>query len=403
MPPTRVHSTVIEPEQARRRILFLNWNWIIGGQEVVMLDVLRRLDRSRYEALVVCYAEGLLVDTLRNEGFRTFLVPQHRIRQPYRLARALASLMAIVVRERIDVIHCNGDSLLFYGALAAIPRRVPCVWHVYEPVNTDGNAYVRFLYLAQRYMRAAFTIFGTAAVEENYLRHYPRLGAHAAIMPGVDADALMRNADADAGRAALGLPKGAPLLLVIGRLQRSKGQDVLLEAAAGLEGDFPAPHLVFCGGPPTGIDEDYPDHLRSLAEKLGLGGRVHFTGHASEELKRNLLAATTVLVHPADREAFGIAVIEGMAASKPVVVTDAIGPVTILAGSEAGLVVPRRNVPALREALHRVLSAPVEAQHMGERGRIHVRERYSTDAMVRRVEDVYETVLRKGKLRVPGA
>jgi glycosyltransferase involved in cell wall biosynthesis len=376
-----VSPTTTEPGQARRRILFLNWNWIVGGQEVVLLDILARLDRSRYEAFVVCYAEGLLVDTLRAQGIRTFLVPPHRIRQPYRLARAIASLMAIVVRERIDVIHCNGDNLLFYGALAAAPRRVPCVWHVYEPVVTHGNSYERFFYLAQRQLRAAFTIFGTAAVEESYLRDYPRLGPHAAVMPGVDVDALTLGADANAGRAALGLAEGTPILLVIGRLQRTKGHDLLLEAAAGLAGDFPAPHFVFCGGAPVMTDEDYPTRLRGLVDELGLTGRVHFTGQTSEAMKRHLLAAATLLVHPAHREAFGIVVLEGMAAGKPVVVTDAVGPASILAGSDAGVVVPRRNAAALRDALRKLLSDPAQAQRMGERGRVHVRERYGTGAM----------------------
>ena len=387
------------PETGRRRVLFLNLNWIVGGQEVVMLDLLRRLDQTRYEPFVVSSAEGLLTRTLRAEGIPTYLLPPHRLRKPLAVARAIAHLTQVLARERIDLVHCNGDSLLFYGALAAAPLGIPCVWHVYEPVATGGNAYIRFLYLSQRRLRPAFTIFGTAAVEESYLRDYPRLGPHASIMPGVDVDALAHDADAARARAVLGVPPDVPLLLVIARLQRSKGQRELLEALARLSGDFPAPHVAFCGGAPVQTDEDYPGELERLVVELGLTGRVHFAGQTSDALKRDLLAAATLLVHPAHREAFGIVVLEGMAAGKPVVVTDAVGPASILAGSDAGLVVPARDVAALREALRRILTDPETARRMGERGRAHVRARYSSEGMVRRVESVYDAVLSERRTR----
>lgn len=382
------------PAAAPARVLFLNLNWIIGGQEVVLLDIIRGLDRTRYEPLAVCFAEGLLAETLRAEGVPTFVLPAHRLRQPIRLARAIATITALLVRERIALVHCNGDSLLFYGALAAAPLRVPCVWHVYEPVATHGNSYVRAIYLVQRQLRPAFTIFGTAAVEANYLRNYPRLGRHhVAIMPGVDAGELARDADADAARRELGIPRGAPILLVIARLQRDKGHRELLEAAARLPADVPPPHLVFCGRAPVVASEDDSAELRRRASELGLSDRLHMTGQAAESLKRNLLAAATALVHPAHREAFGIAVAEAMAVGKPVVVTDCVGPTTIVAGSGAGLIVPRQDVDALCSALEQLLRDPESARRMGERGAAHVRERFSKMAMVAGVERVYADVL----------
>ncbi|HEX6277288.1 MAG TPA: glycosyltransferase family 4 protein, partial [Polyangiaceae bacterium] len=323
----------------------------------------------------------------------TYVLPPHRIRQPLTFARAVAKLARILHRERIDLIHCNGDGLLLYGALAGALRRTPCIWHVYEPVNTDGSAYSRFFYLAQRQLRAAWTIFGTAAVEPSYLEHYPRLGPRSAIMPGVDVDALGRGADPEAARRRLGIPEGAPVLLLIGRIQRSKGQRELIEALARLRGNFEPPHVVLCGGPPLMTDEDFPDELTRLAADLGVTDRVHATGHVSDEAKRDLLAAATVLVHPAHREAFGIAVIEGMAAGKPVVVTDAIGPTSIVAGSGAGEIVPARDVPALAEALQRRLENLNESAEMGAAGQRRVRERYSKAAMVGNVVSIYRQVL----------
>jgi glycosyltransferase involved in cell wall biosynthesis len=376
----------------RRGILFLNTEGVIGGQEMVLLDIVRGLDSSRYRAVVASLLPGPLTQAVVAEGHQAVVLPPHRLRNPATLLGMLTALARLLWKERIDIVHCNGDSLLFYGTVAGAPWRLPCVWHVYEPVVTRGNPYERFFYETQRRLRPAWTIFGTAAVEESYLRDYPRLGPHTAIMPGVDIDALTRGADAERGRSRFGLPP-APLFLVIGRLQRSKGQREAIEALAALETPGPAPHLVLCGGPPIRTDEDYPKELADLARSLGLASRVHFVGAVSESEKFDLLAAASALVHPALREAFGIAVIEGMAAGKAVIVTDAVGPNSIVAGSEAGEIVPRRDVAALTAAMARLLAEPERARQMGERGRAHVRARYDKASMVQRVEDVYDGVL----------
>jgi glycosyltransferase involved in cell wall biosynthesis len=375
-----------------RGVLFLNTEGVIGGQEMVLLDIVRGLDPSRYRAVIASLLPGALTDVLVAEGRKAVVLPPHRLRNPTTLLGTLLALGRLLRDERIDIVHCNGDSLLFYGAVAGAPRRLPCVWHVYEPVVSGGRAYERFFYETQRRLRPAWTIFGTAAVEESYLRSYPRLGPHTPIMPGVDIDALTQGADAERARRRFGLPP-APLFLVIGRLQRSKGQREAIEALAALGAAEPAPHLVLCGGPPIRTDEDYPEELAALARSLGLESRVHFVGNVSESEKLDLLSAASALVHPALREAFGIAVIEGMAAGKPIVVTDAVGPKSIFAGSDAGEIVPRGDVAALTAAMARVLTEPERARQMGERGRAHVRARYDKASMVRRVEGVYESVL----------
>jgi len=377
----------------KRRILFLNTMGIVGGQEVVMLDIVRGLDRLRYEPFAATLRPGLLVDTLRAERVETRVLPPHRIRQPLKFAAAIAALTQILVRERIDLVHCNGDVLLLYGVLAALPLRVPCVWHVYEPVDTSSSGFNRLVYHAQKRLRAAWTIFGTAAVEESYLRYYPQLGPHTPVMPGVDVDAVRRGADPLRARQRLGVSAEVPLLLAIGRVQRSKGHRELLEAVALLDRASPQPHVVVCGGPPVGTDADYPAALAELARARGLAERVHFVGQVSDADKHDLLSAATALVHPAHYEAFGIAVIEGMAAGRPVIVTDAIGPKSIVSGSGGGEIVPRRDVPALASALERLLSDPAKARRAGELGQAHVQRHYDRRVMVKRVAEIYDAVL----------
>ncbi|HEX5101386.1 MAG TPA: glycosyltransferase family 4 protein [Polyangiaceae bacterium] len=380
-----------------RRILYLNTMGVIGGQEVVLLDIVRGLDPARYQTVVASLFHGDLTDTLRAEGRAAHVLPPHRLRHPLKLGRTLTALAMLLRRERIDLIHVNGDALLFYAALAALPWRLPCVWHVHEPVQRRGIAYVRFFYETQRLMRPAWTISNTEAVRESYIAAYPRLGPSTAITPSVDVASFTSGADAERARRRFALPSGAPLLLVIGRLQRSKGQREAIEALVQCTGLPEPPHLVLCGGPPHGTDEDFPAELRALARDLGVEARVHFVGAVTESEKRDLLAACTAFVHPARREAFGIVVIEGMAAGKPVIVTAAAGPKSIVHDTGAGEIVPPEDPGALAKAITRVLGDPARAARMGELGRNVATERYDTRAMVRRIESVYDAVLAREK------
>ena len=134
---------------------------------------------------------------------------------------------------------------------------------------------------------------------------------------------------------------------------------------------------------------------RSLAHELGVAERVHFVGGVTEAEKRDLLQAATALVHPALREAFGIVVAEGMGAGKPVIVTDCVGPSSIVRGSGAAEVVPRGDVNALAAAMWKLLDDPAHARRLGELGRAHVRAHYDRRQMVQKVEAVYDQVLER--------
>ena len=126
--------------------------------------------------------------------------------------------------------------------------------------------------------------------------------------------------------------------------------------------------------------------------EAGVGARIRLCGYVSEEEKRDILAAATLIVHPALSEPFGISVIEGMAVGKPVVATDCVGPSLIIADGETGLLVPRGDAGALAGAMLSLLDHPDQARRMGKCGQARVLEEYTVSAMVRRVQEAYAQV-----------
>jgi len=375
-----------------KRILFVDPVGEKGGAEVVLRDIVCGLDRSRYEPVVVCLKPGPFVEELRAMGITAFALRAHKTRELHQVAAAILQLSNIIQRERIDLIHSNGCTMLFYGGLAGHLRGRACVWHVYDPLKGTGAFEAAFI-AAQRRLRPRWTIFGTPAVAESYVATYKNLKRYSTILPGVDVEQVTQGAEAGRARKRWQIPRDAPIIAMFARMQHMKGHKDLIEAAEQVGVNHPGARFVLCGGTLFGLEQKYPDELRRQIQERDLGERVLLTGFVSDEERRDILAAATVVVHPARSEPFGLAVVEGMAAGKPIVATDCIGPALTVQHGETGWLTPRGDVPALAAALCSLLDNPVQARMMGDRGRLRVREQFSVNAMVSQVEAIYEKVL----------
>jgi glycosyltransferase involved in cell wall biosynthesis len=361
-----------------------------GGAEVVLLDLVRGLDRRRFTPLVACLGTGPFVEELKADGVATFALPPHRVRQPHRVARTIRSLSEIIRREQVDVVHANSGHLLFYARLAARASGAAVVWHPHDPLRHSG-LFERLFVGLQRSMRPDWTVFANPAVAASYLAAYPRIRRHDVVVPGVD-PARVAGGDARRARAELGIPGDAPIVSMFARLQSHKGHLDLLDAASRVRGIHPSTRFVLCGGTLFGRQPEYAERVASRVSELAFDGRVLLPGHVSETLKRDLLAASSIVAHPATHEPFGIAVLEAMAAGKAVVAADADGPSHTVVHGATGLLVPAGDADALGNAIEKLLDTPDLADAMGRAGRARVEQRFSVEAMVRAVEAVYEQV-----------
>ena len=149
-------------------------------------------------------------------------------------------------------------------------------------------------------------------------------------------------------RASMKIPPEVKLVLFLGRLSSKKSPELLLEAFADL-GDVPT-HLAFVGPDEAGMAA----RLRSMAEKLGVSGRVHFSPGLAGAAKWTAYRDADVFVLPSQNENFGNTAAEAVAVGTPVIVTDQCG-VAPLLGNKAGLVV-RHDRGEVAGALKELLS-----------------------------------------------
>ena len=188
-------------------------------------------------------------------------------------------------------------------------------------------------------------------------------------------------------REELGFAAGTPLVGTVCGLRPQKALDVLVRAAARLVGEVPDVRVLILGeGPERG-------RLEALIGELGLGSTVTLLGAWPSGEVADFVEALDVGVLSSHFEGMPLAVMELMAAGKPVVAT-AVGGVPDLVGDGVhGLLVPPGDPDALADALATLLGDPARRAALGEAGRERQRRDFDFSTMVRRLEQRYEELL----------
>lgn len=166
-----------------------------------------------------------------------------------------------------------------------------------------------------------------------------------------------------------------------GRLVHTKGIDILIRAAAEVNGEF-----VICG------DGRREEKLRSLARRLGVDSRVRFRGWTNaDELAEEFANASVVVVPSLWPEPFGIVGIEALAAGRPAIGSATGGILDWLQDGVSGITVAPGDVAALARALQRLLDDPERQRKMGMAGKAFVAARFSPERHVATLLDAYAT------------
>lgn len=330
----------------------------IGGSERHLLTLLPALAER---GLAVSFA-GLDVGRAAADPFYEELersgIRYTRSRTPLGLVRSIAAF-------RPDVLHTHLVHADVFGTLAARRAVVVSTKHNDDPFRAGP-----FRHVERALTRRAARVI---CITESLARfHRERVG----LPPGklrvvhYGLDELPR--PWQGGARDPELPPDARVLLAVSRLTAQKGLDVAVRAAAGLEDVV----LVVLGEGPE--RQRLLDLAGSLRVDLRLPGRV---GDVAAWYRR-----ADVLVHPARWEGFGLALLEAMLASLPVVATRVSSIPEIVSDGETGLLVPPDDDGALAAALERVLRDP---GRLGAAGLERARRLFSVAAMADRTLEVY--------------
>jgi glycosyltransferase involved in cell wall biosynthesis len=179
------------------------------------------------------------------------------------------------------------------------------------------------------------------------------------------------------------------LIALLGRIDRIKGHDVLVEALPAVVAECPGARAALVGAAVLPSERRYLAALLARVGQLSLSGRVELCGEA--EGPAPILGRASVVVAPSRSEGLPNAVLEAMAHGTPVVAADVGGVRDLIEHGVTGLLVPPDDPEQLASAVVEVLRRPGEAFERATRARQAAERGFSPEAMVQAWERVYES------------
>jgi len=354
----------------------------IYGMEKHLLALLPALQQRYRVAFIVLFEKETPVaeylNLLRVSGIEVFPVPITCDIDP----KTLAAVAALLRRLRPDLVHTH----LIHGDCYGIAAAAMAGCRVIVSTRHNDDAFRRRLPVRMLSRLLATRIRTLIAISDWVARF-------AATVEGIPAEKIIKihygikpprpTQQAGAVRAALGLSDTDVLLGITARLTRQKGHGHLLEAFALARKECPTLKLLIAGEGPLRSE------LETRIRDNRLDDAVFLTGYRSDI--GDVLAALDVFVHPSLWEGFGLAILEAMAAGRPVVATNASA-IPELVG-DAGIAVPPGDIPVLARALTTLARDPSLRHALGMKARERHARLFTVDRMVRQTAAVYDAAL----------
>jgi len=360
-------------------------SFLAGGTERQFSSVVTQLDRKKYDLHVGCIQRrGPFLAEVEALGIPIQHYPIPSLRSPGTLCW-MSRLVDYLRCERIDAVHAFD----FYTGAFAVPA---ARWAGVPVIIVSRREVAALRPPLQRWVIRLYCQMATAIVANSRAASVSLTGFFGArsgkvtIVPnGIDlADFPPRQPD-EAVRQQLELPADAPLVGILAALRPEKDHATFLRAAALVHAVLPEARFLVIGGGPERV------RLESLVAELGLKDSVLFLGDRRDVA--DLLAALEVVVLSSLTESSPNAVLEAMAAARPVVATRVGGVPDLVEDGATGFLVPPGAPAAMSQRILDLLRSSELRHAFGTAGRARVEREFTTQQVKQRLEALYDRLL----------
>jgi len=357
----------------------------IGGAEILLRELAVGLVRRGFHVSIGYSSSGPLVQELSALGLSLTRLPRLMRIDPV----LFLGMIGLIRRESPQIVHTHLFKSDFHGRLAARIAGAPVVVSTLH--SMDRWAQERSLGKSYGWT-ARFADRLIAVSEDVRSYHVAQTGVpkekFVTIENGVDTSRFVgAEASGRAIRTELGFDQMTVVFGMVGRLTPPKDHATFLKAAALILQEAPQARFLIVGDGPL------RNELEVQAQKIGLGKALVFAGLRTDIPA--VLAALDVLVFSSLWEGLPVALLEGMAAARPVVATAVGGIPEVVVADKSDFLVPPGDPNALSQACLRLASDPAARRSMGRAGLEQVRAHYSIDVMIDRTAALYAKLLQE--------
>jgi glycosyltransferase involved in cell wall biosynthesis len=382
----------MQQRKAPIKILFVITSSGIGGAEKILYHTSRLLDPERYDPSICSLKEkGQIARDAETAGIEVHCLTMADGEQAMGWISSLVALFRLtryLIKIRPTIVHSFLFRANIISRVGAFLARVPLVISSVRVMGGEKDYYHTVERVTSCMVDHYITV--SDSVKE-YLIEKGTIPPEkiTTIYNGVALNGLTPEGEGGSPDL-LGVESNDSVILAVGRLHRQKGYDYLIRAIATVKREVPSVKLLIAG---EGEEEN---DLKNLVKSLDLSKEVILTGLCREVEK--LLNFTELFVLPSLWEGMPNAVLEAMAAAKPVVATRVGGVPELVMDGETGILVPPEDSESLARAIVGLLRNTAQANSMGNAGRKRVQEHFSLREMVTKTDSLYQKLLNTKKI-----
>ena len=387
--PTRSHMTgSVRASRPTPHVMYvIDEICEMGGAELALLQMVRKLPPERFRVSVVTFRIDTHLEILQKPSFPLHVLP---LRRTYDLgaAKSALRLRELIRRENVSIVHTFFESSDLWAGPVAKMSGCPIL---VSSRRDMGILRGRKHQLAYPFINPLFDrVLAVSDQVRSYCMEHDRIPAKnvQTVYNGIDIELLAAKAGESDARAALGLSEDVPVISTLANIRPVKGIDVLVRAAAQVCRKFPKAVFLVIGS--ALVPETYAQ-LQTLVRSLGLQDNVRFLGKQANPFP--ILRASDVFCLPSRNEGFSNALIEAMGCGLPCVATRVGGNAEALEEGTSGYMVESEDSDAMAERILRLLQDPESRARMGAAALRTVTDRFSVEAMMNSLMDVYEELL----------
>ena len=363
------------------KIALLNNSQAWGGLEINTVLLAKWLQEAEHQVCLICIENSRAVQLAKS--YHIPVVETKKQLQKYSLlsAKKLAKKLQQEGYHFFWVAHSQDIYLANYVKFFSKTLKIIYLQQMYVGLNKKDFLHKIF------YCNLDAWISPLPYLRENTLQNTPIKPDKIHIIPlCIETEKFVEPKDKNQLRQMLGLPLEKKIVGTIGRIDRGKGQEFVIEALAKLRAKGYDLDLLIMGNETKGKENTYLPHLKNLAEKLNVTDFVHFREH----LQAVELAYATLdfFVVASLEETYGMVTIEAMASRLPVVGVATFGTKELIAHEKTGLHCKSQDANSIAEALIRFLDNPEFAQKIATQAQKEVQEKYSHRVAVQSITKI---------------
>lgn len=364
-----------------------------GGVEIETLEIGNAIISAGGKALIASRPGKMTTDALAN-GIDLKNLPLDT-KNPFQIAKNISLLKELILKEKVDIVHVRSRAPAWSVYKATRDLNVPFVT-TYHAAYGSKTIFKRMYnsVMARGDRVIAISQFILDHVKEQYMNNSwfdpskIRLIQRGTDFQYFDPSSISRERVQQL-RESWGIPPEKRILLLPGRISRTKGQDLLIEAL------FLTKHLdvtaVFVGSAQG--HESYQETLMHFASTLGLEDRIKWMPHCSDIAVAYQLA-DIILCPSVVPEGFGRLMAEAQAMQKTIIASDHGAAREIIEEGVTGWLTPPGDAKALAQAIDYALDLPQKRlDEMGTKGRARVKAYFSKEAMSSKTMALYHELL----------